>query len=257
MIRGDANMIPYERKEKIAELIKQKELIYIEELMEMLPEVSESTIRRDLQSLAKEGRIVLLRGGAAKIKVGAEFDLPLETKLVINMEAKERIARYAAALVNDGEVIYLDSSTTVLPMIKYLSDKQITIVTSSTNIPNMISNPKIKCIVLGGEVMTDFGSIVGTITENLLATMFFDKAFMGANGFSILGGVSSPHLTEGSKMKIAYRNSKKTFMLMDTTKANITALCKVFELKECDVVTDIYSEILENFKSYIVVPEDE
>lgn len=246
-------MIPYTRKEKIVELIEKKEMVYIDDIMQMMPDVSESTVRRDLQSLAREGRLILLRGGAARLKPESSFDLPLETKMVINIDAKEKISKYAASLVKDGDVIYLDSSTTVLPMVKYLGDMKITVVTSGTHIPSLIRSPHIKCIILGGEVMNEFGSIVGPITESLLSSMFFDKSFMGANGFSLNGGISSPHFAEAAKMKIIQRNSKITYMMMDGTKAGITTFCKVFDLGECNIITDVYSDILENFKSHIVV----
>ena len=251
-------MIPYTRKKKIVDLIEEKEMVRIEELLNLLPEVSESTIRRDLQSLAQEGKLILLRGGAAKMKTSLSIDLPIETKLVINREAKERISKFAASLIKDGEVVYLDASTTVIPMVKYLAKKRITVVTTCTLIPNMLNNANanVKCIILGGEVINNFGSIVGTITENLLSTMFFDKAFMGANGFSLDGGISSAHFTEAAKMKIVNKNSKITYIMMDISKAGKTSLCKVFDLNECNIITDKHTELLEHFKSCSIVQED-
>lgn len=247
-------MIPYVRRKKLLELIVKKELVYIEELISTLSDISGSTIRRDLKTLENEGHIEMLRGGGVKLKVSPSADLPLDAKLVLNNDKKQRIAQYAASIVNDGEVIYVDISTTVLPMIKFLKNKRITVVASNAQFLNELEGTDITCIVLGGEYIKNTGSFVGPINENLLSTMFFDKAFVGANGFSLQGGISTPDFREVKKKQIIMQNSKEAYMLMDSSKAGVTTLCKVFELGECNIITDEYNEILESFKSYIVAP---
>ncbi|GCE27283.1 DeoR family transcriptional regulator [Dictyobacter alpinus] len=247
-------MIPYVRREKILEIVSQREIIYIPQLLELLEDTSESTLRRDLKMLAETGYITLLHGGAAKLKVGSTIDLPIDDKLTLHQDRKEKIASYAASLVDEGDVIYMDSSTTVLPMIKDLRGKKITIVTSSASLLTMIHDEGITCIVLGGEVVMNTSSIVGSITESLLSSMSFDKAFVGANGFSRQGGVNTPDYREARKKQLVKQQSKEMFLLMDSSKAEVTTFCKVFELQECAIITDAYHELLENFAQYTVVP---
>ncbi|GCE20049.1 DeoR family transcriptional regulator [Dictyobacter kobayashii] len=246
-------MIPYVRREKLLEIVSQKEIIYIPQLLELFEDTSESTLRRDLKMLSDAGYITLLHGGAAKLKPGSTVDLPIDDKLTLHQDKKEKIASYAASLVHEGDVIFMDASTTVLPMINDLKGKKITIVTASASLLSMINDENITCIVLGGELVMKTGSIVGSMTENQLSSMFFDKAFVGANGFSQQGGVNTPDYREASKKQLVRQNSKEMYLLMDSSKAEVTTFCRVFDLHECAIITDAYHELLENFLSYTVV----
>lgn len=215
---------------------------------------SVSTIRRDLRTLSDEGQIVLLRGGAVRLKEGlGSFDLSIQTKKLLNIEQKEKIARYAATLVNPGEVIYIDSGTTTLYMMKYLKDKEITVVTSNTQVLNELADSKVTCIILGGEITKSLASIVGPITDKLLSTMFFDKAFLGASGYCLQGGINTPDAREANKKKIVRDNSKKAYVLADNSKAGKITFCKAFEINECTIITDKSNETLEKYADYIVV----
>ncbi|GCE14637.1 DeoR/GlpR family DNA-binding transcription regulator [Tengunoibacter tsumagoiensis] len=250
-------MIPYIRREKILEIIGQREIVYLPQLLEIFTDASESTLRRDLKILSTTGHITLLHGGAVKLKVGSTVDLPIQDKLTLNKTEKDAIARTAASFVSEGDVIYLDSSTTVLPMVHYLKGKKITIITSSARLLSLLDDENITCIVLGGEVVIQTGSIVGSITENLLSTMFFDKAFVGANGFSQLGGINTPDYREARKKQIVKQNSKAMYLLMDSSKAEVTTFCKVFELQECTIITDSDHELLGNFLHSIIVAKSD
>ncbi|MHB1393853.1 MAG: DeoR/GlpR family DNA-binding transcription regulator [Clostridia bacterium] len=245
-------MIPYVRRQRILEQFEKKELVYVENLVQALDDISVSTIRRDLRTLANEGQIVLLRGGAAKLKVGS-FELPIQTKQLLNIELKDKIAKYAASLVNDGEVIYIDSGSTPLRMMKYLKNKEITVVTSNTQVLNELADTKVTCIILGGEITKTLASIVGPITDGLLSTMFFDKAFIGASGYSLQSGINTPDSREANKKKIVKNNSKETYVLIDSSKTGKVNFCKAFEINECTIITDESNEILEKYAKFVVI----
>jgi DeoR family fructose operon transcriptional repressor len=244
-------MIPYVRRQNILNELEKREIIYVDEIAQSL-NISASTIRRDLNTLAEEGQIVLLRGGAVKLKTGS-YEIPLQTKQLLNIGKKDRIAKHAASLVMDGEVIYIDSGTTTLHMIKYLKNKQITVVTSNTQVINELVESDITCIILGGEITKNLGSVVGPITEKLLMNMFFDKAFIGASGYSLMGGINTPDSREATKKEIVKNNSKITYVLADSSKANNTTFCKAFGIDECTIITDESNELLEKYAKYIVV----
>lgn len=244
-------MIPYVRRQNILAELEKHEIAYVNELSEVL-EISSSTIRRDLNTLAEEGQIVLLRGGAVKLRSGS-IDLPIQTKQLLNIEKKERIAEYAASLVNDGEVVYIDSGTTTLAMMKYLKKKKITVVTSNTKIIETLYDSDVECIILGGDITKNLGSIVGPITEKLLRDMFFDKSFLGASGYSLTGGINTPDVREATKKDIVRMNSKETYVLVDGSKADKTTFYKAFDLDKCIIVTDSTNELLEKHARYIVV----
>ena len=106
-------MIPYERRQEMLKLLGTKDVVQLGDFCETLSDVSESTIRRDLKTLEAEGQVTLLRGGGVKLRQGS-YDVPVNSKTIVNVSAKEKIAGYAASLVQDGEDIYIDAGSTVL-----------------------------------------------------------------------------------------------------------------------------------------------
>lgn len=229
-------MVPDLRKKEILNHITKKDIAYMKDLASDLG-ISLSTIRRDLQALQDEGEVVVMRGGAVRIKHG-NFDEPVVRKKLINSEAKEIIAKKAADLVQDGDCIYVDSGTTTVAMFKYLSGKNITIVSSSTQLMENMPIKGAKCILLGGEVREDLESLYGSFTEKMITQMHFDKSFIGANGYIEDGGIYTYDFREARKKEIVKEYSQTTYVLADTSKKNKYAFSKVFELHECILITE-------------------
>jgi len=231
-------MIPYVRREKIMEELEKKDLMYIDDFVSIFEDVSESTIRRDLKNLEEENQITVLRGGAVKRKVNT-FELPVGTKKFLNLDEKERIAKFAASFVNDEEVIYIDSGTTCAAIVKYIKARDVRIVTSNILVLNELDNPNIiSCIIIGGDFNKNLDSISGPLSDNTLKNLYFDRSFLGANGFGNEIGVNTPDFREASKKTIVNTNSKKCYVLADSSKYNKSTLCKAFELNQCILVTD-------------------
>ncbi|WP_410512695.1 DeoR/GlpR family DNA-binding transcription regulator [Paenibacillus sp. BR2-3] len=247
-------MIPYVRRKQILEEVEKKEIVYLEELAQTMENTSLSTIRRDLRTLAEEGQIELLRGGGVRIKEDA-YETPIETKKMLNIEKKDQIARFAASLVNDGDVIYIDSGTTVFEMIKYLKHKNIKVITSNTKVIAELDDAVFSCIVLGGEITKSIASIAGPITETMLGSMFFDKAFLGASGYSLKSGINTHDLKESKKKEIVKNNSADTYVLADSSKADRINFCRAFGLEECIIITDQSNEMLEQHAKYFIASE--
>jgi len=178
-----------------------------------------------------------MRGGAVRIKQG-DFDEPVVKKKLLNSEAKETIARKAAELVEDGDCVYIDSGTTTVAMLKYLHGKNITIVSSSTQLIENMLIKGAKCILLGGEVGDDLESVFGAVTEKMISTMYFDKAFIGGNGYVEDGGVYTYDANEARKKEVAKDYSRVAYVLMDTSKKNKYAFSKAFDLSECILITE-------------------
>ncbi|NDL67321.1 DeoR/GlpR transcriptional regulator [Clostridiales bacterium F-3ap] len=229
-------MVPDLRKQELLKQITQSDVAYIKDLSEELG-ISLSTIRRDLRALEEDGEIVVMRGGAVRIKNG-DYDEPVARKRLINSEAKEIIAKKAAALVEDGDCIYVDSGTTTVAMLKYLPGRNITIVSSSTQLMENMPIKGATCILLGGEVRDDLESVYGTLTEKMIMSMHFDKAFIGANGYIEDGAIYTYDFREARKKEIVKDYSKTTYVLMDTSKKNKYAFSKVFELSEGILITE-------------------
>lgn len=152
--------------------------MYIEDFVQLFEGVLESTIRRDLKSLEKENQNTVLRGGAVIRKVNS-FELPVGTKKFLNMDQKERIAKFAASFVKDEEVIYIDSGTTCSAIVKYIKARDVSIVTSNTLVLQELDNPNItSCIIIGGDFNKNLDSASGPLSDSTLKNLYFDRAFL-------------------------------------------------------------------------------
>ena len=144
------------------------------------------------------------------------------------------VRRDVAALEQEGS----DSGTTTVGMLKYLQGKRITIVSSSTELLDNLPIKNAKCILLGGEVRDDLESVLGALTEKMISDMYFDKAFIGANGYIPDGGIYTYDDREARKKVIVKDHSKVVYVLMDTSKKNKYAFSKVFDLGEAILITE-------------------
>lgn len=244
-------MVPYERKKKILEFLEAKEVVTLEDFCELLQGVSESTIRRDLKALETEGFINLLRGGAAKLQ-GGYYDTPVESRNQLNVEEKERIAQKAADLVRDGDVVYIDAGSTPLLMIKYLISKNITLVSSNTDIARVLQGSDMECIMVGGKINLKTSSTYGGMTDTVLSSLHFDKAFLGASGFSKNAGINTPDLNEARKKQLVRKNSRKTYVLTDSSKDGKETMCKVFDVGEVMIICDEETDTLKECGNYMI-----
>jgi DeoR family transcriptional regulator, fructose operon transcriptional repressor len=247
-------MIRFERKRVIIELLGKSEVAYIADLAQATG-ASDSTVRRDIDELVKEGEVVALRGGAVRLNQRMT-ELPTAVKALINKDEKTAIAAAAARQVNDGETIYIDAGTTALQMIPFLTGLDLHIVTSNTHLLTLLPDPGIGITVLAGDYLANTGSIVGSLTEDLLRRMFFDKAFIGASGVSARAGVNTFDVREAMKKQIVHANSTESYVLVDHTKIGKSSLHQALNLSETVIVTDTYHELLASAKDYIL-PEPE
>ena len=244
-------MIPYERRLEILQMLENKDIVNIEEFLKAFDGVSESTIRRDLKSLMAEGQITLLHGGGAKLKTDS-YEAPVIAKKGKNAQEKEKIAKYAASLVNDGDSVYIDAGSTLLAMIKYLKNRNVTIVTSNSLVFPELQGSSLKCYIVGGEVNVDTASIIGTTTNLELTKRYFNKAFLGASAYSERAGISTPDVREAEKKQIVKENSEETYMLLDSSKEGRNTLCKIFDLGEVTIISDKENDTLKKCGNYII-----
>lgn len=237
-------MIPYERRMRILQELKKREFLTLNELVSLFENVSESTLRRDLKSLNEDGQIDLIQGGAA-IKTFSTFDPPISSRSIVNIEAKDKIAKFAAGLVKENDVVYIDTGTTALGLMKYLANKKITIVTTNVWLLNHLQGAVASCIVAGGEINKETASISGPQTEESLRQMFFDVAFLGTSGVDAIAGINTGDIREASIKRIVKANSARTYVLADSSKIGVASMYKAFEIRDCTIITDKKHELLQ------------
>ena len=123
-------MIKSERKQIILSQLKQDGFVTLENLTVLLSDTSESTIRRDLDELAADGQLKRVHGGAESIH-GLKEEIANSQKAIRNVKEKAQLAGYAADLIKEGDVVFLEASTTNELLIPHLANRQVTVVTNS------------------------------------------------------------------------------------------------------------------------------
>ncbi|XMB72955.1 DeoR/GlpR family DNA-binding transcription regulator [Mycoplasmatota bacterium WC30] len=235
-------MLPYDRKKLIEDFIGENDQTTIEEICELTPDVSASTVRRDLKTLENEGIISVYYGGIVR-KNKYFVEQKIESKRMTNIEAKRHIAIYAASLVKPEETIFLDSGSTVAEMIRHL-DPSVKVVTTSIDIVvNNVNNLEI--YLLGGNVSRVRNSVYGTSTIEQLTDFVFEKSFLGANGISEKYGITTPSVEETMLKKKVIKNSSNVYFLIDNSKIGNFSTCKVSEAEEHCVIMDEENHLTE------------
>ncbi|AYD89473.1 DeoR/GlpR transcriptional regulator [Actinomyces sp. 2119] len=244
-------MKQFERREAILTLLRETSgVVYIDDLVAQTG-ASPSTVRRDLRTLETAGELTALRGGAVRLNERMS-ELPVAAKELINIHEKRAIATAAADLVEDRDTIYVDSGTTTLQVLPLLRNVRVHVVTSNTHVLALRLDPRIQVTMLPGDYLADTGSVAGALTDRVLEDMFFDKAFIGANGCSRRAGVTTFDLREANKKRLAQEHSGETYVLVDHTKLGATALCRAFDLSQCTVICDQDDELLAAAKGRVI-----
>lgn len=230
-------MIPYERQKKIIELLEDQELLKFDELKEQFDNVSESTLRRDLKALESKNKIEYLSGGAIKRRT-AVGEIPIETRTAFNSKEKIKIGEIASKLIEDDDVIYLDSGSTCTELFKNILDKDITIYTTNTDILSVRGKVTPKIILLAGEFNAVNSSVSGSFTEEIISNLYFSKSFLGANGIDEEYGITTPTAAEARKKNLVRQHSDEVFLLCDSSKYHKISHVKTFDLENIVVVSD-------------------
>lgn len=247
-------MIPELRQKKIIDIISESDIISTEKLTKLL-DISPSTLRRDLIKLSKQEKIMLMHGGGIRI-LPKNTEMSMYAKMGLHKEAKDQIAKKAASLIADGDVIYLDPSSTTYQMIPYLKECRVTVITNSVSHIDELIHHKIPCIMVGGTIKISTNSCIGLIAENILRDFNFNKCFIGANGFSITSGITNHDINENVIKTMAVRQSCHPYFLMDSSKFNVIAMVKLANINEYPIITEKFIPELSNYNNIIYTNVD-
>lgn len=246
-------MLSQERHKLILEKLEKDSVVYLNDLVVLL-ETSESTIRRDLNTLDKKGLLKKVHGGATSLKDVKinTIDYKVEYRQSLNIDEKLKIAEYAASLIEDDDLVYIDSGTTTELMIDFIKDTKAVFVTNGIGHAKKLIQKKLTTYILGGEVKLTTEAIVGVETLNGLKKYNFTKGFFGANGVDIESGFTTPDIREAMVKEEALSRSKKIFFLCDKSKFDEVSSITFAETKnkKIKIITtnlsnNIYKEVIE------------
>ncbi|MGL4868455.1 MAG: DeoR/GlpR family DNA-binding transcription regulator [Cetobacterium sp.] len=212
-------MLNIERENSILELLKEKEVIKIGHIVELL-NISEATARRDLAQLEKKNLLRRVHGGAIQINsLDGHRDLNIKLRENINTSEKESIAKFAADFVENDSSIFLDAGTTTLCMIKHLKNLNIKVVTNGLNLINELEKYNIESFLIGGKIKSKTSCTVGFSAVQYLKTFNFHSVFIGVNALN-LDGYSTPDFEEAMVKAEAISRCQNIFFLCDSSKIN-------------------------------------
>ena len=241
-------MLTPERQRLILQMIKEKSVVKIQDIVE-LTGASESTIRRDLTQLEEDKYLKRVHGGAAKLQGKLQEPSMIE-KSTKNLQEKQRIARYAASLIEEGDSIYLDAGSTTFEMIPYLPKKEIVVVTNGLMHVNPLLEMEIPTYIIGGYAKQKTKAIIGRGALESLEQYRFDKCFLGVNGIHPEFGYTTPDQEEAIIKQMALKMSREAFVLADNTKFSEVSFAKIVDIHEATIITeDIDEEIFTQFES--------
>ncbi len=209
-----------ERQRQILSLLIQQGRLSVAEIVSQFS-ISEATARRDLESLASQGKAQRVHGGVIATEQ-APPESPILEREKEQSEEKILIGRAAASLVGKDETVFLGSGTTVLEVARNLRNhKNLTVITNSLPVLNILAGRKeITVISLGGMLRDSELSFIGHITEQSLVEVHADKVFMGTRGVSLEHGLTNDYLQETLTDRAIIKSGREVIIVADHTKVN-------------------------------------
>ncbi|RKN44762.1 DeoR/GlpR family DNA-binding transcription regulator [Streptomyces hoynatensis] len=244
------NLLAGQRRALILDEVRRRGGIRVSELTRML-RVSDMTVRRDLDVLARQGALEKVHGGAVPVAERRTHEPGFEAKSSLELSAKSEIARAAAALAGPGGAVALSGGTTTFALAhELLQVPDLTVVTNSVRVADVFHHAQqageggrepggAAAVVLTGGVRTPSDALVGPVADAAIASLHFDVLFLGVHGISVEAGLSTPNLAEAETNRHFIRSARRVVVVADHTKWGTTGLSSFASLDEVDtLVTD-------------------
>lgn len=244
------NLLAEQRRALIVDEVRRRGGVRVNELTRALG-VSDMTVRRDLDILARQGLIAKVHGGAVPAADARTHEPGFEAKSALQPTAKEDIARAAAELAVPGSAVALSGGTTTYALARRLVEVPgLTVVTNSVRVADVFhaagdAGPadrrpaEAAAVVLTGGVRTPSDSLVGPVADQAIRSLHFDTLFLGVHGVSVAAGLSTPNLAEAETNRHLVQAARRVVVVADHTKWGTVGLSSFAKLEQVDtLVTD-------------------
>jgi DeoR/GlpR family transcriptional regulator of sugar metabolism len=213
-----------ERLQQVLQMLETRDSVQVTELAEAFA-VSEVTVRNDLSELARQGLVARVRGGVQPLQRG-QAELGFDFRLRLEVERKQAIARAAATMIDDGEAIALDASTTAYYLaLELRAKRELVVVTNGILIAASLADaPGINVLVTGGMLRLSAMSLVGDLGADLLRATRINKGFLGARGLSLERGLMDLNPDEVRIKQEMADACERVIAIVDGTKWHRSAL---------------------------------
>lgn len=231
-------MLVQERYDKIVQLVNERGSIRVTELSELC-QVTEETIRRDLDRLEQAGRLRRSHGGAVSVK-DQQPEIPYFEREITHADEKRRIAEEAVKMIQPKDRILLDASSTAWYMAASMPDIPLTVLTNSIKVAMELSGKeKIEVISTGGILASRSLSYVGPLAERSLDAYHVDKAFFSCKGVHLERGISESNELQARIKHKMVGMADQVILLADSSKFGVQAFTHVADMSDVDtIITD-------------------
>lgn len=229
-------MLAIERRNAILAALSSEGKVIVSDLSKQF-DVTEETIRRDIEKLSREGLATKTYGGAVS-NVSPSIDLPYNIRKRVNIEQKQQIADKVASMINDGDRIMLDASSTAIFVIRKIkSKKNITIITNSVEILLELADKTGWTILsTGGMLKEGAFSMVGASAEKMIRGYHVDLAVCSAKGIDERMGITDSNEKDSEMKQAIFAAANKRVLAVDNTKFDTISFVKVCDISDVDVV---------------------
>lgn len=247
-----------DRIELIADLLDKRGKLSLTQLEEAFPTVSQMTLRRDLQQLESDGRIIRVRGGAMSVKEIQKVSGEAYTKkTTIHTDEKREIAQKAASLIDAGCSFFVDGGTTAMYLAKELPDINCNVFTNGIAVAMELAQKKnIVINLVGGQLMSDNLSTASPVADMYFADTNFELAIISASAFTVENGFSCGSPVEADLLKLIRNKAKSVYMMLDSSKIGKIMPYTFARMEDIDVlITDenFPEDLKDLFKSFDIV----
>lgn len=232
-------MLIADRHKSIIELVKKEGSVRVAELSRAFSK-TEETIRRDLEKLEQQGKLIRSHGGAISVGDSDPFVTSYIERELTNVKEKRQIAMEAVKHVNEGDEIILDASTTAWYMAIALPNIKITVLTNSIKVATELSTKeKISVISTGGFLRPDSLSYIGKLAESSLESYHVNKAFISCKGFHLEHGMSESNEQQALVKEAMINAANTVYIMVDHSKFGVQAFTRLSSLDKIDcIITD-------------------
>lgn len=230
-------MLTEERRNLILKLVDSRGGMTVQELMQELAS-SESTIRRDLTDLGRRGLVLKVHGGALPASSGVTADIPVQERGVLHRTEKKAIAAYAADLIEEEDVVYIDAGTTTSFIMEHLKTRNTVFVTNAIAHARQLTEMGYHVYMPCGLVKIRTEALVGADTCNYLKGFHFTKGFFGTNGITRQQGFTTPDREEAAVKRLAMEHSGQVFIVSDSSKFSRVSSVTFGEFENARIITD-------------------
>lgn len=228
-------MLVAERHERIISTINEKQTARVSELSKIC-NVTEETIRRDLEKLEAKGKLVRIHGGAISTR-NEEEDLPHFEREIINKKEKKSVAKEALNYIEENDILFLDASSTALYLARLIPNIKLTVLTNSIHICMELSKrSNIQVISTGGTLYPNSMSFAGPLTLQTLTGYYVNKVFFSCKGLHEQWGISDSNELQALVKARVLQMAEKKYLLLDHTKINKRAFSHIEKVSAVDVL---------------------